>query len=359
MATTLVKAALSPLLTAPALLALTVAPARIREPILRYLREHVSNLTIKRAITALQWLTALGLASRASAFMSELAQNNFRFQSERHRYNWPKEVAIITGAASGFGALMSKSLAEKGVNIVAIDIKDELPADMRGNSKITYYRCDITDQSAVKELAAQVKEAHGAASILINNAGVYFRDDILTVPSDKLHKTFNVNIISHYYMLQAFLPDMIKAKKGHVVSLASMASFVGVPFFGTYTNTKAAVLNLHESLQRETRVLHNTPEIKFTIVHPTFADTPMVHTHQGELDKLGVVPIPATMVTDAIVKQILSGRGRQIIVAPGLEWISVLRALPHWFQTSLYMLEERSDGKVMKENHEEMKATQV
>ena len=99
--------------------------------------------------------------------------------------------------------------------------------------------------------------------------------------------TFNVNIISHYWTLQAFLPAMIRNKKGHVVALASMASFLSPPGMVPYCNTKAAVLSLHEGLMQETRVVYKAPEIKFSVVHPTYAATPMVQPFRDELTKAG------------------------------------------------------------------------
>ena len=76
---------------------------------------------------------------------------------------------------------------------------------------------------------------------------------------------------------------MIKNKKGHVVATASMASFLSPPGLIPYCNTKAAVLSLHDGLQQEVRVMYKCPEIKFSVVHPTFAATPMVQPFLNEL----------------------------------------------------------------------------
>lgn len=65
---------------------------------------------------------------------------------------------------------------------------------------------------------------------------------------------FGVNVISNYWTLQAFTPAMIKRDKGHVVTIASMASFLSVPGMVPYCNTKAAVLSLHEGMKQEMRV---------------------------------------------------------------------------------------------------------
>ena len=80
---------------------------------------------------------------------------------------------------------------------------------------------------------------------------------------------------------------MIKNKKGHVVATASMASFISPPGLIPYCNTKAAVLSLHDGLQQELRVMYDAPEIKFSVVHPTYAATPMIQPFRDELTKAG------------------------------------------------------------------------
>lgn len=162
----------SPAVTGALLYALTKAPEKYRAQLLERLGRYLSRRNIDRTITGLKWLFALGLARNVHVFLSEVAQNNFRIRSERHRYVWDREVAVVTGAASGFGALMAKGLAAKGINVMAVDIRDELPEDMRNNKKIHYHKVDVTDRKAVMKLAQDIQKDHGDVSILLNNAGV-------------------------------------------------------------------------------------------------------------------------------------------------------------------------------------------
>ena len=116
---------------------------------------------------------------------------------------------------------------------------------------------------------------------------VAYEHTVLDATEKALNNLYNVNIISHYWTLQAFLPNMIKNKKGHIVATASMASFISPPGLIPYCNTKAAVLSLHDGLQQELRVMYKTPEIKFSIVHPTYAATPMIQPFREELTRAG------------------------------------------------------------------------
>lgn len=336
------RLAITPALTGAMLFALTAAPDSFRDPLLAKLREHLSAQTIARGITALKWLCGLGLARFANEWFSELAQNNFRLTSEKHRYDWPKEVAVITGATGGFGSLMSKELAAKGVRIVAIDIRDELPSDMKMNPKIHYFKCDVTDRKAVAQVAAKIREQHGDPSILINNAGISGDGTIFEQTPEQLEKIFKLNVISHYYTVQEFLPAMARNKKGHVVTIASVASFVSPPGLVPYANTKVAALGFHEGLQMEARIFHDAKEVKFSVVHPTFANTPMAAPFANQLAAAKAKVIEPWMVSNAVVKQILSGRGKQIIVAPGTEAVVYLRSLPIWLSQGLLQLADRN-----------------
>ena len=173
--------ALSPAITGTLLYALTKAPEQYRARILEVVKKYVSSKNLERAVTTLKWLFALGLARNVHVFLSEIAQNNFRLRSERHRYVWDREVIVVTGAASGFGALMAKSFASRGLNVMAVDIRDELPVDMKDIKKIHYFKCDLQDRQAVLDLAQDIQKDHGDVSILINNAGVsiYFSSEHL------------------------------------------------------------------------------------------------------------------------------------------------------------------------------------
>ncbi|KAF2170035.1 hypothetical protein M409DRAFT_19648 [Zasmidium cellare ATCC 36951] len=320
----------TPALTGALLFALTASPESFREPLLAQLKQYLSATNIARTITALKWLLAIGLASDAHAWLSEFAQNNFRLQSEKHRYDWPKEIAVVTGGTGGFGSLMCKELAEKGVNIMCVDIRDDLPPDMKNNPKIHYFKCDVTNRQAVADMAQQIRQRHGNPSILINNAGISGDGSMFDQTQDSLEKIFKLNVISHYYTVQEFLPAMAKNKKGHVVTIASVASFVSPPGLVPYANTKVAALSFHEGIQHETRIFHDAPEIKFTVVHPTFAATPMAAPFMDDLAAAKAKVIKPTMVSNAVVKQVLSGRGKQLIIAPGTHPVVYLRSLPYW-----------------------------
>lgn len=325
-----------PVVTGALLFTLTRAPPQIREPILANLTKYASSSIIEKGITALKTLFALGLARKLHLYLTELAQNNFRFTSEASKYDWPNEIALVTGAAGGIGAAIVTDLADKGLKVIAVDIAPELPSSLLKNDRIHYHRCDITSRSAVMDLAETIRSDHGDVSILVNNAGIGFAHHTLNASEKDLRRLWDVNILSHYWTVQAFLPAMLEKKKGHIVSTASMASFYPTPGLGPYSGTKVAALNLHESLAQELRVIYNAPDILLTIVHPTFVDTAMVANDKEELQRRRHTIITAQDVSRGICGNIFRGRGGQVILAADLGWIpTIIRALPWWLSYAL------------------------
>jgi short-subunit dehydrogenase len=100
----------------------------------------------------------------------------------------------------------------------------------------------VTSSASIKEVADKIKAEHGVTTILCNNAGIG-RTNLITEATDaNLDKIFKINTISHWYTVREFLPDMIKAKKGHIISTASMASYTTCAGMVDYCVSKAAAM---------------------------------------------------------------------------------------------------------------------
>lgn len=335
-----------PLITGPLLLVLTKGPASIRDALLSNVAKYASADTISKGTTALKAIFAFGLARQLHNYLSNLAQNNFRLTSEAHRYDWPREIALVTGASGGIGAAIVTDFAAKGMTVIAVDIAPSLPDSLAKLDTVHFHRCDITDRSAIMALRDEVKSKYGDVSVLVNNAGLAFAHHTLNASEANLRKLWDVNILAHYWTVQAFLPAMLEKKKGHIVSTASMASFYPAPGLGPYSGTKVAALNLHESLAQELRHVYACPEILLTIVHPTFVSTAMTRQVRGELEKKQTVITPQD-VSAGICGKVFGGRGGQVVLSGSLGWIpTVLRALPWWLSYSLIRAVEPSKVEV-------------
>ncbi|KAF2675027.1 short-chain dehydrogenase/reductase 2 [Microthyrium microscopicum] len=314
-------------ISAPLLYLLTRASPAVQEKIVQYLPKNVSKAKLVKALT---WALIAGLGGQVNSWLNAWAQNNWLFsgRSKFGENGWDKEIAIVTGGSSGMGNLTARGLAAKGIKVCILDIIE--PSEEVEN--IQYFKCDVTSRDNVFEVAEAVKSFFGPPTILINNAGIAHAHTILEATPEYLHKLFDVNVISYFYTIQAFLPDMIKAKKGHIVTMASMASYVGPAGLVDYAATKSAVLSLHEGLISELKHRYNAPEIKTTVIHPIYVKTALIDTFKSSLRTSKSLVIRPETVSKAIVKQILHGTSAQLYFPKSLRTGSLVRGFPHWVQ---------------------------
>jgi short-subunit dehydrogenase len=107
----------------------------------------------------------------------------------------------------------------------------------------------------------------------------------------------------------------------------------------SYSMTKVSALAFHEGLAAELRGKQlNAPEIKLTCVHPTFASTDMIADVRAQIEASGMAVIEPHVVADAVVKQVLSGRGNQLLLAPGIEFLNTMRSWPTWLTVAVNVL---------------------
>jgi all-trans-retinol dehydrogenase (NAD+) len=130
------------------------------------------------------------------------------------------------------------------------------------------YVCNLCDREDVYKKAALVSKDVGKVSILINNAGVVTGKKFLDTSDQMIQRTMEVNVMSHFWTVKAFLPAMLKENKGHIVSIASLAGHFGVPKLVDYTASKFAAVGFDEALRLE---LENEGyDIKTTVICPYF-----------------------------------------------------------------------------------------
>ncbi|KAF0300583.1 Epidermal retinol dehydrogenase 2 [Amphibalanus amphitrite] len=114
----------------------------------------------------------------------------------------------------------------------------------------------------------------GQVTILVNNAGMVTGKPLLDIPDNLIEKTFEVNTLAHFWTCKAFLPDMMIAKKGHVVNIASLAGLQGMGRLTDYCASKFAAVGFHESLTVELKV-GGHEGVKTTVICPFFINTGM------------------------------------------------------------------------------------
>ncbi|EAQ84344.1 hypothetical protein CHGG_08358 [Chaetomium globosum CBS 148.51] len=259
-----------------------------------------------------------------------MASNSWRLTAAKG-WDWPNEIAVVTGGSSGIGKGIVERLVALGVRVAVLDIQ-ELPKELQGNPRIRFFHCDVTSAESVAAAADAVRSEFGHPSILVNNAGIARPMPILKTPEEYLRKIFGVNVMSLWFTTQQFLPRMIQLNKGHIVTVASIASFVALATAADYSATKAGALAFHESLASEIKHQYKAPSVLTSVIHPNFVRTPLVDGFAGRLERSGVRMLTSDRIADEVIAQIKSRRGGQLVIPNSATGISAIRGWPTWLQ---------------------------
>lgn len=186
------------------------------------------------------------------------------------------EVALVTGASRGIGAAIALELGRQGALVIATATSSD------GAEKISKYLkeqningegavLNVTDAASIEQLLAGLEQRHGAPTILVNNAGIT-RDGLLMRMKDAdWDAIMETNLKSVYRMSKAVLKGMTKARKGRIVSIASVVGAVGNPGQTNYAAAKAGVMGFTRALAREV----GSRNVTVNAVAPGFIDTDM------------------------------------------------------------------------------------
>jgi NADP-dependent 3-hydroxy acid dehydrogenase YdfG len=182
-----------------------------------------------------------------------------------------EKVIIVTGAASGFGKLISEKCAADGAKVVGVDVNpdglNEVFDGIRAaGNEGTSHVADVVDMAQVQAAARHAVDTYGRIDVMVNNAGVmplaFFADHKLAW--NKWHKAIDINIKGVVNGIAAVYDTMIEQGRGQVVNISSIYGNAGTEGSGVYSATKAAVDVLSDSLRVEAQGL-----IKVTTVKPT------------------------------------------------------------------------------------------
>lgn len=285
-------------------------------------------------LEALKALAALAVLGRASAWLDRRTVNN----GQKDHYSWNREIVVLTGGSNGIGRQVAQLLGERFIKVAILDISP--PTGTLPNS-VRFYQCDITSAEDIAETAKAIRASLGRPTILINNAGLLTGKTILRTTPEQTRRMFEVNTFAHYWLAQEFLPDMIAANHGMVVTVASQAGYAVTPNMVDYSATKAAAIAFHEGLAAELVTRYQAPRVRTVLITQGFTRTALIKNLTPEDTWFNPLLYPET-VAENIVKQVLSGDSGHVLVPSTTGWVAQrLRGYPLWFQHSLRCSLER------------------
>jgi NAD(P)-dependent dehydrogenase (short-subunit alcohol dehydrogenase family) len=195
------------------------------------------------------------------------------------KYDLKGRVAVVTGGGQGIGLSCAQALAEAGATAIVLDLLpdrvEQAVAELKGKGlAVAGYQLDVTKSAEVDKVAERIRNEHGAASILVNNAGVA-RSNVRAEDTSDEHWRFHmdVNVDGLFWCCRAFGRQMLEAGKGSIVNIGSMSGFiVNKPQPQSFYNaSKAAVHHLTKSLAAE----WGKRGVRVNAVAPTYIETPL------------------------------------------------------------------------------------
>ncbi|MEQ8247103.1 MAG: SDR family NAD(P)-dependent oxidoreductase [Alphaproteobacteria bacterium] len=236
------------------------------------------------------------------------------------------DKAWIVGASTGIGRELALELARRGVDVVAsargIDDLAALVKDAAGfPGHVSALALDVTDLAATQAAAQAATKLLGRIDLCVACAGTHQPFGAKDFDSGKFRRLVEVNLMGTVHVLEAVMPGFIQRRSGHLAVVSSVAGYRGLPSAAGYGATKAALINMCESLKFDL----DRAGVKLQLIDPGFVETPLTAKND--------FPMPFLMKADAAAKQfyrgLLSDRF-EVTFPKRFTWqLKLLRCLPY------------------------------
>ena len=199
------------------------------------------------------------------------------------------QAAIVTGAGRGIGRAIALELAELGADVAVAELDAEgaerTAEEVRAlGRRAVAIQTDVTRQADLDAMTSQTLEQFGRIDVLVNNAGIYRAAPALEIDDAHWDAIMDINTKALFFASRTVLPHMVKAKRGNIISLASMAGKLGTTSSLAYAASKSAVISITRSLA----LSFAADGIRANCVCPGFVQTDMWRqVEQGVSSVLG------------------------------------------------------------------------
>lgn len=233
----------------------------------------------------------------------------------------------ITGASSGIGAALADELVGRGAR-VAISARRLDRLEQVSQGRMVVMPLDVTDSDAVRAAAGDVRDALGEIDIAVLNAGAWTQTKVANWDADAFREQVEVNLLGTSACLAGVLPRMLERRAGKIVIVSSVVGYRGIPGAEAYGATKAALLNLAESLRADLA----PSGVVVQWVSPGFVRT--------ELTGTNTFPMPFIIDADVAARAIADGlettRPEIVFPFPMAAGMKLLQLMPHRLWTHVW-----------------------
>lgn len=207
-------------------------------------------------------------------------------------------IAIITGAARGMGAAHARLFVKEGARVVLTDLREsegmQVASELGGNAIFVTH--DVASEASWAEVIKRTESDFGDATILVNNAGIGAAAFLQDTTEELYRKIIDVDQIGVFLGMRAVVPSMLRAGKGSIINVSSIAGIAAYPMATAYGAAKWAVTGMTKIAAREL-----APNgIRVNSIHPGVVDTPILddETTKGSTD-MGIAATPLGRMAQA------------------------------------------------------------
>lgn len=233
------------------------------------------------------------------------------------------QIWWVTGASSGIGAALATALSERGAKLILsgrnVAALETLAQQLPGEALILPF--EATDYAAIPAIAEQARQWKGRIDGLVNNAGISQRSLAVETDFSVYQNIIAVDLLGPIALTQQILPDMVKAGKGQIVAISSVAGIAGVALRSAYCAAKHGIIGYHDSIRAENEHLG----VKVLVVAPGSVRTNVSRnalsadgSRRGESDSAIDNGMPPADAAAAIIEAIQAGT-RELLLATGSE----------------------------------------
>lgn len=203
------------------------------------------------------------------------------------------KIALVTGASRGIGQAIALELGQNGAMVIGADLNDEQANAFDGfcseqGIKGKGVVMDVSSTTSIENMVNQIIKQFGVPAILINNAGITRDNLLMRMSQEEWDKVITTNLNSVFWLCKACIRDMLKARYGRIVNVASLVAFAGNGGQTNYSASKAGVVAFSKSLALEVA----SRNITVNSVAPGFIESDMTRKLSDEQRKVLLDKIP-------------------------------------------------------------------
>jgi short-subunit dehydrogenase len=242
---------------------------------------------------------------------------------------WAGAATIVTGGSRGIGRAVAEAAAARGARVGLIARNED---DLRSAAAVIpdahYAVADVADPGALGAAVDALEQQLGSTDVLVANAGIGAYGAFADLSAEEAERVVRVNLLGTVHALRAVVPGMIARRRGHLVTIGSIAGRIGTPFEAIYSASKFAGVGLTEALAVEVAPYG----IGVSLVNPGPVATGFADARGHPYDRARPRPVPSEDVARAVVRAVEGDRAEQYVPGSFRAAVTVRHLVPPLFR---------------------------